>query len=265
MLSHVNNLRRTAWVVGVAGALIVCLLAGLGCDGDLGQGEGPGHRSQALALTADEELQLGRHADAEVLQKYRSRIVTAGKRAEMVERVGRKIVRAAEIKPLQREVNLHFDESKMEWKFTLIDDRQVNAFCLPGGKVVVFSGLFAVAANEDELAAVLGHEIGHALAHHASERIYREQQQQLPLLSLHYDRAQETEADHIGLFLMTFAGYDPDECVKLWERMAASHQGDTPEILSDHPSDARRIAQMRGWVPQAKAGLQAFKAGRIAQ
>ncbi len=296
------SLRRSA-LLGVATAGVVLgLVVGLGCGGGRdagpegggaqGQGEGPGHRTQYLGLTADQELSLGRQAYQEVLQKNRAKIVTRGENAEKVKRVGEKIVRASEIKPLQREINLHFDERKMEWVFTLIDEKQVNAFCLPGGKVAVFSGLFDVATTEDELAAVMGHEIGHALAHHSSERIYREGRSWTALKGanfnfdslsveqrdhmsglmaagssfsgLAYERQQESEADHIGLFLMTFAGYNPDECVKLWQGMAdRSGPGKLPEIFSDHPSDAHRIAQMKAWVPQAKAGLQAFNSGHV--
>src|SRR5262249_27542812 len=158
--------------------------------------------------------------------------------------------------------------------------KQVNAFCLPGGKVAVFTGLLPVASqngrlNDDQLATVMAHEIAHALAHHASERIARQQQYQramealngamgsLPpgqrktligLLgagaqvgSLSYDRQQESEADHIGIFLMTFAGYDPRQAIVFWEKMQAlaSKQGRPPEVLSSHPSDARRIVQIK--------------------
>jgi predicted Zn-dependent protease len=259
--------RGLAASAGIVLSLSVGLAVLLGCGGasPMTEGEGPGHRAQNLALTPDEELSLGREAYKDVLKKYGDRVAHGGESVNRVKRVGDKIVRAAEIKPLQREINLHFQENKMEWEFTVIQDKQVNAFCLPGGKVAVFTGLFEVATNEDELAAVMGHEIGHALAHHASERLYREQQQKLPFMSLKYDREQESEADHIGLFLMTFAGYDPQQCVRLWEGMAQRHQNQTPEILSDHPSDARRIAQMRMWVPEAQAGLKAYNEGRIAK
>src|SRR5262249_46462917 len=158
----------------------------------------------------------------------------------------------------------------------VLNDPEINAFCLPGGKVAVFTGLLPVAENDDQLAVVMGHEIAHALAHHASERIAQQQRLQeaaqvasggggmdrtrLGLIvagaeigSMAYERRQESEADHIGVFLMTFAGYDPREAVSFWERMqrASAGRGRPPEILSDHPSDARRIAQLRQWVPEA--------------
>jgi len=290
----------TGFGPSVVFSVIVGAATLIGCAGGTGgmggaTGEGPGHRAQYLALTAEQELSLGRQAYREVLEKYRGHIVRDGRQAEAVRNVGNKIVQAAQIKPLQHEVNLRFDNSKMEWEFTLIDDKQTNAFCLPGGKVAVFTGLFRVLENDDELAAVLGHEIGHALAHHASERVAREHQlrqsldvadngtltslsptERSAIMSslapgtgiggLAFDRAQESEADHIGVFLMTFAGYKPEAAIRLWENMAqAGGSRGVPEILSDHPSDARRIAQMRAWVPLAEAGLKAYKEGRIAQ
>jgi metalloendopeptidase OMA1, mitochondrial len=267
MRAHWSH-RAAALAAGVVASLVLVLVA-LGCGGAPdggepggGQGQGPGHRAQYLALTPVQELAVGRKAYQEVLDKYRGRIVRDGKEADAVKDVGQRIVKAAQIKPLQKEINLHFDERYMEWQFTLIDDKQVNAFCLPGGKVVVFTGLFRIVRDKDELAAVLGHEIGHALAHHASERINRGEDKGLGGLA--FERSQESEADHIGLFLMTFAGFNPEACIRLWEDMAQRHGGSTSEILSDHPSDARRIAQMRQWVPQAEAGFKAYKEGRIA-
>jgi len=262
---------RSVWLRVVLASCLVCCLATLvACAGGAvppqeggEKGEGPGHRAQYLALTPQQELELGNKAYEEVLHKYRDRIVRAGKQAEAVKDVGERIVQAAQIKPLQREINLHFDERYMDWKFTLIDDDPVNAFCLPGGKVVVFTGLFNVVRDKDELAAVLGHEIGHALAHHASERVYRGKDKGLSGRA--FDRAQESEADHIGVFLMTFAGFDPDANIRLWEDMAQrGGHSQVPEILSDHPSDAHRIGQMKQWVPFAKAALKAYKEGRIA-
>src|SRR5262249_31818251 len=149
-------------------------------------------------------------------------------------------------------------------------DRQINAFCLPGGKIAVYTGLLRVVENDDQLATVLSHEIAHALAHHASERIARAKN--VPggesilsqLINKKHDREQEAEADKIGVFLMTFAGYDPREAVAFWERMQQAHQGAPPEILSDHPSDAHRIQAMQDNVRRAMAGKKAFDEGRIA-
>src|SRR4029079_6821477 len=123
---------------------------------------------------------------------------------------------------LQREISLRTKGYRFEWEASVVRDRQVNAFCLPAGEIVVFTGLLPVATTDDQLATVLSHEMAHALAHHVSERVAREQSATNILSSLSYDRLQESEADHIGLFLMTFAGYAPDQAVVFWERMHAA-------------------------------------------
>jgi predicted Zn-dependent protease len=279
------------------GALPV--LGGAGCNvgPTSGHGQGPGGRAQTLALTPAQELNLGAQAYREVLKKYRR--TPDGPVVERVRQIGRRIARASEIEPLQREMNLRLKGYNFEWEFNVLVSNQVNAFCLPGGKVAVFSGLLPVAeenrrSSDDQLATVMSHEIAHALAHHASERIARQQKYEraieavngalggLPpqerrhligLLgagasarTLAYDRRQESEADHVGVFLMTFAGYDPRQVLVFWQKMqelSAKH-GRPPEILSDHPSDAHRIAQLRRWIPAATSGYAAYKAGRVA-
>jgi predicted Zn-dependent protease len=250
---------------------------------------GPGRRSQHLALTPEQELQLGEKAYQEVLHKWP--VVHGGPEVERVRTVGRRIVKAAEIEPLQREINLHFQENAYKWEFNVLQDEHVNAFCLPGGKVAVFTGLFKVVRDDDsELATVLSHEIAHALAHHASERLARQQMLERALGVLEgnermnaeqhrgilealgafagksYDRQQESEADHIGIFLMTFAGYNPEDAVHFWQRMEqlSERSAHVPEILSDHPSDAKRLAHIRAWVPEAEGAYRAYKAGNIA-
>jgi predicted Zn-dependent protease len=285
---------RLVPTVLLAAALGLSAVLGGGCSPPGGgRGEGPGHRVQNLILSPEQEYSLGKQAYQEILAK--SHVVRGGPDVERVRHVGERIVRAAEIEPLQREVNYRLQGYRWDWEFNVLEDRQVNAFCLPGGKVAVFSGLLPVAADDDQLAVVLGHEIAHALAHHANERICREQYQEHALKAaegvlgqmdrdhagtlikllggvgqvrgLAYNRQQEAEADHIGIFLMTFAGYNPDEAVRFWERMeqATARGGHPPEILSDHPSDARRIANLRRWIPEAKAGKRAFDEGRIAR
>jgi metalloendopeptidase OMA1, mitochondrial len=276
-----GRLHRAALVV------IVCALAG--CGVPQGQGEGPGHRQQRLALTPEQELALGRQAYREILRKFP--VVRRGPEVERVRTVGERIVRASEIEPLQREINLHLEGYRFEWEFNVLQSDQVNAFCLPGGKVGVFTGLLRIVENDDQLATVLSHEIAHALAHHASERLAEHQlleravgvaehgtgdsdpQQHHPVVELlaglsgrAHDRRQEAEADHIGVFLMTFAGYDPQQAVTFWQRMrqAASRGVRPPEILSDHPSDEHRIQKLAEWVPRALAAKQAFDQGRIA-
>jgi predicted Zn-dependent protease len=253
--------------LGVLTSLLV-----FGCD-DIaappqGSGEGPGHRAQQLGLSPEKEFELGQQAYKKVLRENRDRVLPADDRqVRRVRAIASKIIRAAGIEPLQREINLHLAGYRYDWEVNVIEDRQVNAFCLPGGKIVVYTGILPVAANDDQLATVLSHEIAHALAHHSNERITRDQSGHVSgLQEKAYDRDQESEADHIGLFLMTFAGYDPDEAVRFWERMSRSHQGGSrpPEFLSDHPSDEHRVEAMKKWVPKAKGAKKAFDEGRIA-
>ena len=314
-----RNSRRWRW--GGVAVLVVVALSGCGGGGENGgaPGEGPGRRYQALSLSSGQEVKLGDEAFQEVLQKEHP---VGGAAETRVQTVGEKIFHVAlDNKPLRREINLSdTDAHGRPWdfddrKYVVLEDKAVNAFCLPGGKVAVFTGLIDMTkGNDDWLATVLGHEIAHALAHHASERIARQQMDgqavdasaeglglldqndQLKLMDLlgvgshaldyadrggqsqgghgggifgqlrdlSFDRQQESEADHIGVFLMTFAGYDPRQAVDFWEAMEQHSGGSPPEILSDHPSDAHRIAKMRGWVVQAENALRAYKAGNIA-
>lgn len=168
-----------------------------------------------------------------------------------------------------------------QWEFNFVRDRQVNAFCMPGGKIVVYSGLLqATHPTDDELAAVIAHEVSHAVAKHANERISREMitqlggqvltgmvgsqsaalgsilQQVYPigsqlLVSLPYGRKQEYEADKIGMVFMAMAGYDPAAAVTLWQKMAQQGQK-TPEFLSTHPSDQNRIRAIQEFLPEAQ-------------
>jgi predicted Zn-dependent protease len=249
----------------------VVLLVGLflitaGCDTEP-EGQGPGHREQHLALSPQQELELGRQAYQEVLDEARAKgklLPHDSEEVRLVTRVGERIAATVQNELLMREINLNVKDYRFEWKFNVLKDRHVNAFCLPGGKVVVFTGLLEVVENEDQLAAVLGHEIAHALAHHSSERLALEKRGGGGVLAAlrerAFDRAQESEADHIGLFLMTFAGYRPAQAVAFWKRMKqlSDERGRVPEILSDHPSDEKRIRQLEQWVPWAEAAKKAY-------
>jgi predicted Zn-dependent protease len=247
--------------------LLALVLPPIGCDTQP-QGEGPGHRPQELALSPEQELELGRKAYREVLDKWQA-LPHDSKEVHRVSHVGERIANTVKIDPLMREINLHVNAHRFEWQFNVLEDRQVNAFCLPGGKVAVFTGLLHVVQNDDQLAAVLGHEVAHALAHHTSERLARQEHEGGGLLAAlrekHYDREQESEADHIGVFLMTFAGYDPRQAIVFWQRMKrlSDERGQVPEILSDHPSDEKRIRQLEEWVPKAEAAKKAYDEGRI--
>lgn len=225
------------------------------------------NRSQLILMSESEELQLGAAAYKEVLSQERA---TAGRPLDIVTRVGQRIARAA-------------DKPSYDWQFTVIDDpKTVNAFALPGGKVAVYTGLFPVAQDEAGLAAVMGHEVAHALARHGAERMSQGLVMELgavglsaamggsnPALgnavmaayglgaqvgvALPFNRSQESEADRIGMILMAKAGYDPEAALRLWERMEAGEgAGRPPEYLSTHPSAATRQEQIRGWMEEAR-------------
>ncbi len=247
----------------------LAVILSLGCDTQqfAGNAEGPGRRPQQLALAPEQELRLGREAYREILshpEKYGRTLPADRPEVQRARGITRHIVEAAGIEPLQREINLRLHGYRFEWEVNVLQNPQVNAFCLPAGKIVVFTGILPVAEDDDQMATVLSHEIAHALAHHASERLARSQSSDIRGKA--YDRQQEAEADHIGVFLMTFAGYDPNEAVRFWVRMAQASAGRSrpPEFLSDHPSDAHRIQALRNWVPTALAANQAYKEGRIA-
>jgi len=254
----------------LAGSILAAaLLVGIGCapaeERGTG-GQGPGRRPQQLALTPEQEFELGRRAYLQVLSEMRGRILPGDDpRCVTAQHVTARLVKAAGIEPLQREINLHVRGYRFDWEVHVVQSDQVNAFCLPGGRMIVFTGLMAVAHNDDQVAAVLGHEIAHALAHHANERVARDEFGHVSFLrGKAYDRAQESEADHIGLFLVVFAGYRPEEAVRFWEQMERrAAGGQIPEFLSDHPSGAHRIRNFQTWIPQVLAGKKAFDEGRV--
>ncbi len=235
-------------------------------------------RSQMMLVSESEELQMG-------LQAYRQVLATEPQSHNpqinaLVEKVGRRIADAAEHPPEEM-----WRAPRYRWEFKAIEKNELNAFCLPGGKVVVYSGIMPIARNETGLAVILGHEVAHALAHHGAERMSDQiaatvgitaaaavlagtssgsNRAYLPAMMaalgagatvgylLPMSRAQESEADHIGLVLMALAGYDPREAVGLWERMRAANRGGRgSEWLSTHPADETRIANIRSWLPEA--------------
>lgn len=227
-------------------------------------------REQRVGMSDDQQMKLGAQYYDEFLDQSAGAVVESGPEAEMVREVTNAIVEAAaEHKP------------EFEWEVTLIDDPQANAFCLPGGKMVVYTGILGPARSAAGLATVLGHEVAHAVAEHGAERIFRQQLTDTAVqfaagafaddpaefrhiagllgagaqvgLSLPWSREQESEADHIGLIYMAQAGYDPREAVGFWERMARANEGrqQPPEYLSTHPSSDTRIEQIESWLPEA--------------
>jgi predicted Zn-dependent protease len=162
-----------------------------------------------------------------------------------------------------------------KWTFNVVDDNTVNAWCMPGGKIVVYTGLLPVTQDEASLAVVLGHEIAHAIAHHGNQRMSEQmavngvgmvlfggpQSQSIwaqvygvstTLASLKYSRNHETEADRMGLIFAAMAGYDPEVAITFWERMSASGGAKPPQFLSTHPSDEKRIQDLKAYMPTAK-------------
>jgi metalloendopeptidase OMA1, mitochondrial len=264
-------LRRNVLVLG---ALLCSLGLAVGCSlpappqrqPSQQKGQGPGGRQQQLALTPEQELELGKRAYQKVLKEYQGRVLAKDSpETTRVRRVSQRIIETTKIRPLLKEINLDVDKYRFAWEENVVREQQVNAFCLPAGKIIVFTGLLQfVGQDDDELATVLAHEIAHALAHHSSERIAREEKGGGSFLrNLAFSREQEAEADHIGVFLMTFAGYNPTAAVRFWTRMTRQGGSSKPELLSDHPSSAHRVAALRAWVPRARAAKQAFDQGRV--
>jgi len=215
-------------------------------------------------LPIEDDKQLGAQAYEETLAGVK--LADSRPEAAMVHRVIDRLVPAA-----QAQIPVQFD-----WEVHLIDDpKTVNAWCMPGGKMAVYTGILPVTEDEAGLAVVMGHEIGHAIARHGTERMTQQVGVQIVLdyiagdyaqlageatqllVFLPWGRKQELEADHIGLMLMAEAGYDPRTAVPFWERMASLGGDAPPELLSTHPSDQHRIAQLQALMPEA---LQRYKA-----
>ena len=238
--------------------------------------------------------QLNLVSDSEVLQaslaSYKDFMGKATKstqtvKSEQVTRVGRKIAAATEA---YLNANGMSDQVKnFAWEFNLVKDSQINAFCMPGGKIVVYEGIMNLVSSDDELAVVLGHEVAHAVAKHSNERMSQQKaleyggailgaitqgtSQSTQSLAntvfglganygvmLPFSRKHETEADNMGLVLMTMAGYNPDCALSFWQKMSASGSNSKMEILSTHPSDATRIANLQKQIPIVKQKYAAY-------
>jgi predicted Zn-dependent protease len=240
------------------------------------------------AITGRKQLTLFNEADIQSMaatqyQQFLSqnKVVSPGvsKDAEMVRRVGQRLTNA--INQYYSQQGLQQELEGYKWEYNLVESKEANAWCMPGGKIVVYSGLLPITQNEAALAAVMGHEIAHALAHHGNERMSQQAVQQLGgaalqtaiankspaaqnlLLSaygigsnvgalLPFSRKQELEADRYGLIFTAMAGYNPQEAVALWERMKAASGGSKPpEILSTHPAEDTRIQKLKEMMPEA--------------
>lgn len=241
-------------------------------------------RKQILLVSDQEIFQAG-------LVQYKEYLNTAvissdQASTDIVKGVGRKLADATE--KYLRASGLEHEISNFEWEFNLIKDSQINAFCMPGGKIVVYEGLLSVARTPDELAVVLGHEIAHAVAKHSNERMSQQilTQYGIALLAsalseksvavrdlattvfglgakvgmmLPYSRKHEYEADYMGIVFMELAGYDSDSSVTFWKKMAELGESSVPEFLSTHPNDAKRIANLEQKINEAKTIAQSMR------
>jgi predicted Zn-dependent protease len=227
------------------------------------------HRQHRIGLSDKEQMQLGSEEYAKTLRQSRGQIVASGADYSEVQRVAKRIEAVAAR-----------DKPGFVWKVTLLRKNEANAYCLPGGKIVVFTGILPLTRNDAGLATVLGHEVAHATAEHAAERIEREHLTDVAAAiiaggvaftpgqyikirallgvgagaaSLPFSRSQESEADHIGLVYMARAGYNPRTALAFWQRMQRASKGkQPPEFASDHPSDQHRIERIREWLPEAE-------------
>jgi predicted Zn-dependent protease len=227
------------------------------------------HRVERVGLTDKQQMQLGAQQYAKTLKEDRAQIVSSGAGYVEVQRVAKRIEAVAAK-----------DKPNFIWKVTLLRKNEANAYCLPGGKIVVFTGILPLTENDAGLATVLGHEVAHATAEHVAERIERDKLTRIAVAiiaggiavtpgqyahlvallgiggeaaSLPFSRKQESEADHIGLIYMARAGYDPHQAVAFWKRMLRASEGkEPPEFESDHPSTAHRVKSVEGWLPEAE-------------
>lgn len=270
------SLRRIAYMLCVV-VLSELLLSGCGAVPLTG-------RRQILLVSDQEIFQAG-------LVQYREYLGSAtlssnSSATAMVKNVGQKLADATE--SYLRANGFESEISNFAWEFNLVKDNQVNAFCMPGGKIVVYEGLLSVAKTEAELAVVLGHEIAHAVAKHSNERMSQQilAQYGMAILSsalseksaivretattvfglgaqvgmmLPYSRKHEYEADYMGIVFMEIAGYDSNSAVEFWSKMAALGESSVPEFLSTHPSDSKRIANLQGKISDAKTVAQSVR------
>jgi len=206
-----------------------------------------------------------------------NKLSTDQNKTQLVKTIGGKIQLAVETFFTQNNISGYLQDFR--WEFNLIESEEINAWCMPGGKVVVYTGILPITQNEAGLAVVMGHEIAHAIAEHGGERMSQQLLAQMGGMALStalqnrpedtqalwytvfnvgttvgvllpFSRTQESEADQLGLVFMAMAGYDPNEAVTFWERMAAGKSGAPPEFLSTHPSDETRIANLKKLIPE---------------
>lgn len=252
------------------GLLVCALLLLSGC------GSVPVTGRKQMLLVSDSEVLTSSLTQYSEYMKS-APLSTDAKGKAMVTRVGKKIAAATE--KYLNENGLANEVKNFAWEFNLVKDNQMNAFCMPGGKIVVYEGLLKLVSSDDELAVVVGHEVAHAVAKHSNERISQQLLTQYGAqvlnealsnkstriqqigntvyglgaqygVTLPFSRKHESEADYMGLIFMTMAGYNPNVAITFWQKMSTSGGASVPEFMSTHPSDATRINDIKKYLPE---------------
>ena len=234
-------------------------------------------RQQSLMVSDGDVLSLSNQQYQEFMKT--AKLSTNAENTAMVKRVGQNLANA--VTNYLNANGMGADVQNFNWTFNLVENKEANAWCMPGGLICVYEGILPLTKDEPSLAIVLGHEIAHAVARHSAEQMSTQIKQQYGMQigaavlggmgvgtntssiiqaiaaqgfnfkNLSYSRSHESEADHMGLIFAAMAGYDPQVAVAFWQRMAAASNNQRSEFLSDHPSDATRIKQIQGWMPEA--------------
>ena len=234
-------------------------------------------RQQSLMVSDGDVLSLSNQQYQEFMKT--AKLSTNAANTAMVKRVGQNLATA--VTNYLNANGMGADVKNFNWTFNLVENKEANAWCMPGGLICVYEGILPLTQDEPSLAIVLGHEIAHAVARHSAEQMSTQIKQQYGMQigaavlggmgvgsntssviqaiaaqgfnfkNLSYSRSHESEADHMGLIFAAMAGYDPQVAVAFWQRMAAASNNQRSEFLSDHPSDATRIKQIQGWMPEA--------------
>jgi len=234
-------------------------------------------RQQSLMVSDGDVLSLSNQQYQEFMKT--AKLSTNAENTAMVKRVGQNLATA--VTNYMNANGMGADLQNFNWTFNLVENKEANAWCMPGGLICVYEGILPLTQDEPSLAIVLGHEIAHAVARHSAEQMSTQIKQQYGMQigaavlggmgvgsntssiiqaiaaqgfnfkNLSYSRNHESEADHMGLIFAAMAGYDPQVAVAFWQRMAAASNNQRSEFFSDHPSDATRIKQIQGWMPEA--------------
>lgn len=263
-------MKKFSLIMLVTAIVVVTIISGCGAVPLTG-------RKQVLLVSDQEVYEAGLTQYNDYMKD--AKLSSDAKATSMVKSVGKKLADATE--KYLRTNGLESEIANLHWEFSLVVNNEVNAFCLPGGKIVVYEGLLSVAKNEAELAVVLGHEIAHAVAKHSNERISQQIMAQYGMailsqalsnksavvqtvgtsvfglgaqvgLMLPYSRKHEYEADYMGIVFMEIAGYDSNSALDFWTKMSAGGSN-ANDFLSTHPSDSKRISEIKKRIPEAKS------------